>query len=149
MSDLMPLLASADLSGLADREGTWFATGRGRVLLRRYTIYLEQFTYRLAAEWLTYRHRRWRASTNGHLLGQPEDHARPRPASHQQRHASRGAAQKHPRPHLLSAPLTVDTEAFSTVKKRAAQTLLTRYSRKLTIPSHHILALDDLYFPLY
>ncbi|MFD5814675.1 hypothetical protein [Streptomyces sp. NPDC127038] len=36
MSDLMPLLAAADLSRLADREGTWFATGRGRVFLRRY-----------------------------------------------------------------------------------------------------------------
>ncbi|WP_406834802.1 hypothetical protein ACICHK_00075 [Streptomyces sp. AHU1] len=36
MSDLMPLLATADLFGLADREGTWFATSRGRVFLRRY-----------------------------------------------------------------------------------------------------------------
>ncbi|WP_329529303.1 hypothetical protein [Streptomyces sp. NBC_01462] len=36
MSDLMPQLAATDLSGLADRAGTWFATGRGRVFVRRY-----------------------------------------------------------------------------------------------------------------
>ncbi|MEW1568459.1 hypothetical protein AB0454_36460 [Streptomyces sp. NPDC093509] len=36
MPDLMPLLATADLSGLADREGICFATGRGRVFVRRY-----------------------------------------------------------------------------------------------------------------
>lgn len=36
MSDLTPLLATADLSGLADREGVWFATGRGPVFVSRY-----------------------------------------------------------------------------------------------------------------
>jgi hypothetical protein len=45
---------------------------RGTVEIRRgllrHTLYLEQFTHRLAAEWLTYRHRRWPASTNPHLL---------------------------------------------------------------------------------
>ncbi|MFF8632459.1 hypothetical protein [Streptomyces werraensis] len=45
---------------------------RGTVEIRRgllrHTLYLEQFTHRLAAEWLTYRHRRWPASANPHLL---------------------------------------------------------------------------------
>ncbi|MFG2312920.1 hypothetical protein ACGFS9_30235 [Streptomyces sp. NPDC048566] len=36
MSDLIPLLATADLSPLADREGVWFATGRGPVFVSRY-----------------------------------------------------------------------------------------------------------------
>lgn len=36
--------------------------------LRRHTIYLEEFTHRLAAEWLSERHRRWPASTNPYLL---------------------------------------------------------------------------------
>lgn len=36
--------------------------------LLRHTVYLEEFTHRLATEWLTYRHRRWPASTNPHLL---------------------------------------------------------------------------------
>jgi integrase len=36
--------------------------------LRRHTIYLEEFTHRLAAEWLAERHRRWPGSTNPHLL---------------------------------------------------------------------------------
>lgn len=36
MSDLTPLLAAANLSELADREGIWFATSRGRVFVRRY-----------------------------------------------------------------------------------------------------------------
>ncbi|MET7746496.1 hypothetical protein [Streptomyces sp. NPDC005385] len=39
MSDLTPVLAAADLSGLADRESAWFATGRGRVFVRRYARY--------------------------------------------------------------------------------------------------------------
>ncbi|MEV7423416.1 hypothetical protein [Streptomyces sp. NPDC091212] len=34
----------------------------------RHTLYIEEFTHALAAEWLTYRHRRWPASTNPHLL---------------------------------------------------------------------------------
>ncbi|MFD9336642.1 hypothetical protein ACFWBF_19915 [Streptomyces sp. NPDC060028] len=29
---------------------------------------IEEFTYLLASEWLTYRHQRWPASTNPHLL---------------------------------------------------------------------------------
>ncbi|MER6526321.1 hypothetical protein [Streptomyces sp. NPDC001508] len=36
--------------------------------LPRHTLCLEQFTHRLAAEWLSYRHRRRPASTNPHLL---------------------------------------------------------------------------------
>ncbi|MFI1177508.1 hypothetical protein [Streptomyces melanogenes] len=40
----------------------------GRQGLRRRTIHLEPFTYQLAADWLTERHRRWPASTNPHLL---------------------------------------------------------------------------------
>ncbi|WP_435217659.1 hypothetical protein [Streptomyces sp. bgisy034] len=36
--------------------------------LPRHTVYLEEFTHQLAADWLTYRHRRWPASTNPHLL---------------------------------------------------------------------------------
>ncbi|MFE4974850.1 hypothetical protein ACFRAR_22440 [Kitasatospora sp. NPDC056651] len=36
--------------------------------LLRHTLYLEELTHRLASEWLTYRHRRWPASTNPHLL---------------------------------------------------------------------------------
>ncbi|MEU8957967.1 hypothetical protein AB0C93_27095 [Streptomyces sp. NPDC048518] len=39
--------------------------GRGH---RRHTLHLEDLTYRLAAEWLTERHRRWPHSTNPHLL---------------------------------------------------------------------------------
>ncbi|MGA5171247.1 MULTISPECIES: hypothetical protein [Streptomyces] len=36
--------------------------------LMRHTLYLEEFTHRLAAEWLAYRHHRWPTSTNPHLL---------------------------------------------------------------------------------
>ncbi|MEV7123923.1 hypothetical protein [Kitasatospora griseola] len=36
--------------------------------LLRHTLYLEEFTHRLASEWMVYRHRRWPASTNPHLL---------------------------------------------------------------------------------
>ncbi|MEU9349396.1 hypothetical protein AB0D74_50225 [Streptomyces sp. NPDC048278] len=36
--------------------------------LRRHTLYLEQLTHRLAADWLTYRHQRWPTSANPHLL---------------------------------------------------------------------------------
>ncbi|MEY9988005.1 hypothetical protein ABIE67_000037 [Streptomyces sp. V4I8] len=36
--------------------------------LLRHTVYLEEFTHQMATEWLTYRHRRWPASTNPHLL---------------------------------------------------------------------------------
>ncbi|MFE7958752.1 hypothetical protein [Streptomyces sp. NPDC057413] len=36
--------------------------------LLRHTLYIEEFTHGLAAEWLTYRHRRWPASANPHLL---------------------------------------------------------------------------------
>ncbi|MGW0563168.1 hypothetical protein ACWDZ4_21750 [Streptomyces sp. NPDC003016] len=36
--------------------------------LLRHTLYLEELTHRITAEWLDYRHRRWPASTNPHLL---------------------------------------------------------------------------------
>ncbi|MFG2821612.1 hypothetical protein ACGFX4_19550 [Kitasatospora sp. NPDC048365] len=36
--------------------------------MRRHILYLEEFTHRLAADWLTYRHRRWPTSVNPHLL---------------------------------------------------------------------------------
>jgi integrase len=36
--------------------------------LLRHTVYLEELTHHLAAEWLAYRHRRWPASANPHLL---------------------------------------------------------------------------------
>ncbi|MEU8586509.1 hypothetical protein AB0C59_05795 [Streptomyces sp. NPDC048664] len=57
----MPTLLTCDLD-LA--HGTLEAR-RG---LLRHTPYIEEFTHGLAAEWLTYRHRRWPASTNPHLL---------------------------------------------------------------------------------
>ncbi|GAA0658886.1 hypothetical protein GCM10010193_07050 [Kitasatospora atroaurantiaca] len=45
---------------------------RGTLELRRgllrHTLYLEEITHRLAADWLTYRHHRWPASLNPHLL---------------------------------------------------------------------------------
>jgi site-specific recombinase XerC len=45
---------------------------KGRLIvrrgLRRHTIYLEEFTHRLAAEWTAVRHRRWPGSTNPYLL---------------------------------------------------------------------------------
>ncbi|MER5901809.1 hypothetical protein ABT150_17235 [Streptomyces mirabilis] len=45
---------------------------RGTLELRRgllrHTLYLEELTHRLAADWLTYRHQRWPASANPHLL---------------------------------------------------------------------------------
>ncbi|MFG3168414.1 hypothetical protein [Streptomyces sp. NPDC048200] len=45
---------------------------KGRLIvrrgLRRHTIYLEEFTHRLAAEWTAERHRRWPGSTNPYLL---------------------------------------------------------------------------------
>ncbi|MFH8751867.1 site-specific integrase [Streptomyces rimosus] len=36
--------------------------------LLRHTLYLEELTHRLASQWLAYRHRRWPASANPHLL---------------------------------------------------------------------------------
>ena len=36
--------------------------------LLRHTLYLEEFTHRLASEWLAHRHHRWPASTNPYLL---------------------------------------------------------------------------------
>ncbi|MET8214235.1 hypothetical protein ABZT51_52440, partial [Streptomyces sp. NPDC005373] len=36
--------------------------------LLRHTIYLEELTHQLAADWTTYRHHRWPASSNPHLL---------------------------------------------------------------------------------
>ncbi|GAA2280834.1 MULTISPECIES: hypothetical protein [Kitasatospora] len=36
--------------------------------MRRHTLYLEELTHRLAADWFTYRHRRWPTSVNPHLL---------------------------------------------------------------------------------
>lgn len=45
---------------------------RGTLELRRgllrHTLYLEELTHQLAADWLTYRHQRWPASVNPHLL---------------------------------------------------------------------------------
>lgn len=45
---------------------------RGTLELRRgllrHTLYLEELTHRLAADWLAYRHQRWSASVNPHLL---------------------------------------------------------------------------------
>ncbi|MFB6962005.1 hypothetical protein ACFCYB_34745 [Streptomyces sp. NPDC056309] len=45
---------------------------RGTLELRRgllrHTLYLEELTHRLAADWLTYRHQRWPASANPYLL---------------------------------------------------------------------------------
>ncbi|WSG29072.1 hypothetical protein OHB30_48485 [Streptomyces europaeiscabiei] len=36
--------------------------------LLRHTLYLEELTHQLAADWTTYRHLRWPASANPHLL---------------------------------------------------------------------------------
>ncbi|MEU7307466.1 hypothetical protein ABZ649_05370 [Streptomyces albidoflavus] len=36
--------------------------------LLRHTLYLEELAQRATADWLDYRHRRWPASTNPHLL---------------------------------------------------------------------------------
>ncbi|MEV7346634.1 hypothetical protein [Streptomyces sp. NPDC093544] len=36
--------------------------------LLRHTLYLEEFSHRLASEWLAYRYHRWPASTNPYLL---------------------------------------------------------------------------------
>ncbi|MFF9090959.1 hypothetical protein ACF1BE_32205 [Streptomyces sp. NPDC014991] len=36
--------------------------------LLRHTLYLEELSHQLAADWTTYRHRRWPASANPHLL---------------------------------------------------------------------------------
>ncbi|EPH46913.1 hypothetical protein ABT390_33775 [Streptomyces aurantiacus] len=36
--------------------------------LLRHTLYLEELTHQLAADWTNYRHQRWSASTNPHLL---------------------------------------------------------------------------------
>jgi hypothetical protein len=36
--------------------------------LLRHTLYLEDLTHQLVADWLTYRHQRWPASLNPHLL---------------------------------------------------------------------------------
>ncbi|WNZ06182.1 hypothetical protein [Streptomyces sp. 11x1] len=36
--------------------------------LLRHTLYLDELTHQLAADWTTYRHLRWPASTNPHLL---------------------------------------------------------------------------------
>ncbi|MDQ0605435.1 hypothetical protein QF037_009780 [Streptomyces canus] len=36
--------------------------------LLRHTLYLEKLTHQIAADWVTYRHRRWPASANPHLL---------------------------------------------------------------------------------
>ncbi|MFH9426317.1 hypothetical protein [Streptomyces sp. NPDC017529] len=57
----IPTLLTIDLS-LA--HGTLEAR-RG---LLRHTLYIEEFTHTLAAQWLTYRHRRWPVSANPHLL---------------------------------------------------------------------------------
>ncbi|WP_306459766.1 hypothetical protein [Streptomyces sp. Ag109_G2-15] len=48
------------------------ALSRGTLEVRRdllrHTLYLEKLTHQLAADWSTYRRRRWPASTNPHLL---------------------------------------------------------------------------------
>ena len=36
--------------------------------LLRHTLYLEELTHQLAADWTAYRHHRWPASSNPHLL---------------------------------------------------------------------------------
>ncbi|MFH9655488.1 hypothetical protein ACH4MN_37270 [Streptomyces anulatus] len=36
--------------------------------LRRHTLYPEELTHQIAADWLDYRHRRWPASTNPRLI---------------------------------------------------------------------------------
>ncbi|WP_342791269.1 hypothetical protein [Streptomyces montanus] len=45
---------------------------RGTLELRRgllrHTLYLEELTHQLTADWLTYRHQRWPTSVNPHLL---------------------------------------------------------------------------------
>ncbi|MGQ4486019.1 hypothetical protein ACN6LM_002374 [Streptomyces sp. SAS_281] len=46
------------------RPGGTLAIRRG---LRRHTLYLEELTHQIAADWLDYRHRRWPASTNPRL----------------------------------------------------------------------------------
>lgn len=53
----IPALRTADLD-LA--RGT-LEVGRG---LLRHTLYLEDLTHQLVADWLTYRHRRWPRSLN-------------------------------------------------------------------------------------
>ena len=44
----------------------------GRLIIRRefrsHTVFLEELTHTLASQWLIYRHRRWPASANPHLL---------------------------------------------------------------------------------
>ncbi|MFE7036082.1 hypothetical protein ACFU9Y_37855 [Streptomyces sp. NPDC057621] len=51
-------------SGLDLSRGT-LEVRRG---LLRHTLYLEELTHQLAADWTAYRHRRWPASSNPHLL---------------------------------------------------------------------------------
>lgn len=51
-------------TGLDLSRGT-LEVGRG---LLRHTLCLEELTHQLAADWTTYRHQRWPASTNPHLL---------------------------------------------------------------------------------
>ncbi|MFE2268542.1 hypothetical protein ACFXB4_04830 [Streptomyces lavendulae] len=51
-------------SGLDLSRGT-LEVRRGML---RHTLYLEELTHQLAADWTTYRHRRWPASSNPHLL---------------------------------------------------------------------------------
>ncbi|MFF0290918.1 hypothetical protein [Streptomyces sp. NPDC005262] len=36
--------------------------------LLRHTLHLEELTHQIAADWSTYRHRRWPASANPHFL---------------------------------------------------------------------------------
>jgi integrase len=54
-------LLTNDLDLAAGRQ----VVRRGRL---RHTLYLEEFTHRLATQWMSERHRRWPSSINPHLL---------------------------------------------------------------------------------
>lgn len=62
-------LPGADIRALRTE---WLDLSRGTLEVRRgflrHTLYLEEFTHQLAADWLTYRYQRWPTSTNPHLL---------------------------------------------------------------------------------
>ncbi|WP_406303778.1 hypothetical protein OHA61_17275 [Streptomyces sp. NBC_00885] len=71
------VLALVAVHGLPGHEVCHLLTedlslSKGRLIvrrgLRRHTVYLEEFTHRLAAEWTAERHRRWPGSTSPYLL---------------------------------------------------------------------------------
>ncbi|WP_333739675.1 hypothetical protein [Streptomyces sp. IBSBF 2806] len=71
------VVALAAIHALPGNEiRTLHATGldlsRGTLEVRRgllrHTLYMEELTHQLAADWTTYRHQRWPASANPHLL---------------------------------------------------------------------------------